>query len=648
MTLTLHPLFSEHAVLQHGVPLPVWGQASPGATVAVELAGARAETVADGDGHWQVVMPALRAGGPYALVAASGLIREERHDLLAGDVFLASGQSNMEWALGLCDGGDAAIADAGGDPQIRLFQMPLRTTTAPLDAEAVHWRLPDAASVQGFSGVAWWAGQRLRAHTNRPVGLIQSAWGGTPAEAWISPRTGVLLDDWRARWAGMDEILRQLAEPEPVRAARLATALASIAPDFQAWRATILAADGGEQAGLPTRGIAAGCEVPHPGFWPAPGLAAHDGVRWLSCEIELPPGCDQGDALLRIGSVDNEDTTWWDGHLVGSTGYLDGPDHWNRQRRYRLPASALAPGRHRLVVRVLNYGGRGGFGPDPDGCGVATVAGMIPLPTRWRMQDGAPIAGRPPAYPPEVTQAVAQHLPAALFRAMIAPLAPYPLAGIWWYQGESNADRAAAYGPLLRALIQDWRGWWQVRADGAALPFHIVQLTSFRAPPSGPGEPSTWSAIRAAQEAATALPATTLVAIHDLGDAADIHPRAKRPVGERLADAVLRLGGQHADERGPRVAGCTVSGGSLHVRWHARGALRTRDGGPVRLVEIAGDDGPWQWAEVRLAGQELIASHPSIARPRRIRIGWADNLMGFTLTDASGLPAWPAALEAGG
>ncbi|MFM2055443.1 MAG: hypothetical protein RL456_3480, partial [Pseudomonadota bacterium] len=503
MTLTLHPLFSEHAVLQHGRPLPVWGRASPGATVTVELAGARAETVADGDGQWRVLMPALPAGGPYALVADSGLAREERHDLLAGDVFLASGQSNMEWALGLCDGGDAAIADAGGDPQIRLFQMPLRTTTAPLDPEAVRWRLPDAASVQGFSGVAWWAGRRLRAHTARPVGLIQSAWGGTPAEAWLSPRTGVLLDDWRARWDGLGEILRQLSEPESVRAARLAAALASIAPDFRAWRAAILAADGGEHAGLPRQGVVAGRMVAHPGYWPAPDLPAHDGVRWLSCEVELPAGCDQGDALLRIGSVDNEDTVWWDGELVGSLGYLDGPDHWNRPRRYRLPARALSPGRHRLVVRVLNYGGRGGFGPDPDGCGLATVAGLVPLPTSWRMQDGAGLIGRPPPYPPEVTQAVAQHLPAALFGAMIAPLAPFPLAGIWWYQGESNADRAAAYGPLLRALIQDWRTWWEVPADGGALPFHVVQLTSFRAPPSAPGEDSTWAAIRAAQEAAT-------------------------------------------------------------------------------------------------------------------------------------------------
>ncbi|GDY11858.1 9-O-acetylesterase [Planctomycetota bacterium] len=645
--LSLHALFSDHAVLQRGTPIPVWGSAEPGSLVTVTCAGASTAGTADHAGKFLVRLPALPAGGPHTLSASTAHDTVTISNVLIGDVFLCSGQSNMEWSLDLSAGGAEAIAVAAEDPAIRILMVPKRPSLMPRTDLDAAWRVAAPASAKGCSGVAWFAAKRLRRERpDIPIGLINCAWGGTPAEAWTSGRSLALLPEI---WAGLRNIreLERLKQRDPAAAALQRDSLRrETSLRFDAWHDDLCAADGGEPAGLhrADADLSGWADFPVPGFWPNKLIGGHDGIVWFAIDFEVSAEDAGRDAVLHLGSVDNEDTTWINGEQVGRTDLMAGPFHWNLQRDYRVPGRLLRAGRNRLTVRVIDYGGRGGFGGGPQGVSFERAGALATLPAVWRFKVGAALQNQRPSWPSALNEAVDQNSPAALFNGMIAPLLPAALAGVWWYQGESNADRAAAYRRLFPAMIQDWRAWFQAGAagdDGGALPFFWVQLTSFKAAPDSAGQASTWAALRESQTATLILPATGQAVIYDCGDAHDIHPTDKRTPGERLALLTLREEGRTVIANGPRVVGSEEIPEGLRLRWAATGGLRSRDGQPLRLFAIAGSDHRWHWADAQIDGDSVILRHSAVSQPVAARFAWADNPMAANLTDASGLPAWP-------
>ncbi len=647
MPLSFHPLFRDHAVVQREAPLPVWGEGEPGTTVRVELAGGEAVGSVEADGRWLVRLPALPAGGPYGLLAESSTgERALSRDILIGDVFLCSGQSNMEWPLADTTEAAAAIASAADDG-LRLLTVPKRTALFPRRDLNAAWQVSTPGTAPAFSAVGWHAGRALRQRDPAiPVGLINASWGGTAIESWLSPEElQHFPESNQARQQIVD--LDRLRQQDPAAHQAMASSIwADFERNFLAWHQAILAADGGETAGFhqPDQALGAWRDHPMPAFWPNAVMGSHEGVAWFACDLDIPAACAGRDAILRLGSVDNEDTTWWNGQFVGGIDLRDGPDHWNLQRNHVVPGAAIRAGRNRIAVRVIDYGGRGGFGGGPQGMCLDFGTVQVALPATWRCRIGASLISQRPALPLVLNgpDALGPGCASSLFAGMIAPLIPASLAGILWYQGESNADRAEAYRALFAGLILDWRRWFRSESGAAPLPFVWAQLTAWRMPAERPGQRSTWAELREAQTRTLRLPATGQAVILDCGDAEDIHPRNKRVPGERLARHLSRL--VHGDPHpanGPVVSGWEILGLQVCVRFAVTGGLVTRDGRPVAGFWITGSNRIWKIAQARIEGDTVIVSNPEIGTPAAVRYAWADNPVDANLTDGTGIPACP-------
>jgi sialate O-acetylesterase len=638
---SFHPLFADHAVLQRDRSAPVWGCAPPGVAVTVRLARREAVARAGGDGRWCARLPPLPAGGPFTLEAvASDGSSAVSSDVCVGDVFLCSGQSNMEWPLQSAAQADLAEDDVG----LRILTVPRRPSIGERTDLGASWLRCTVASARVFSAVGYFGARMLRrAYPQVPIGMICAAWGGTRIEPWMGPTAVQAVPDLRQAWETATESDR-LSQADPAAHERLLRSIREpFALTFERWHDTLCAADGGEAAGFlhPDLAIGGWGEYPMPSYWPNPLVGNHDGVVWFACDVDVPADWAGREAILRLGEVDNEDTTWWNGVEVGATGMLDGPEHWCMQRNYPLQSWLLRPGRNRLVVRVIDYGGRGGFGGGPAGLCLESGERRLPLPATWHFRKGSKLVQPRLAYPAGWVGPADQNTPGALYGGMIAPLVPAALAGIWWYQGESNEGDPLRYRELLPLLVRDWRGRFGPPNAPDSLPFYWVQLTAWRQPTNDPGVPSTWALMREAQTLALKTPNTAQAVILDCGDAEDIHPPNKRDPGERLAALVMCSRGRPVPVAGPRFRGSDVTDDRIRLHFACSGALRTKDGREPGHVAICGTDRTWRWARTRIEGATVLAWHPEVATPVAARYAWADNPAAANLTDCTGLPAWP-------
>ncbi len=603
MALDLHPLFSPHAVLQRERPLPVYGRTTPGAEVEVELAGAQASSVAGADGSFTVTLPALSAGGPHELRVRAGGETRIVEDVLVGDVWLCSGQSNMQWELWQSAGADAELGRPE-DGELRLFYVPLVEQEAPRDSLDARWERSSAQALRRASGVGAFFARHLRAELGVPIGLVMAAWGGTRVAAWIPEA--------------------QLEAEDKIPGAR------QNAPHIEA--AYILHPDPGNEG--EARGYAAlefddssWGEMKLPTMWQDQG-EEYNGAVWFRRIFELPSELEGQDLSLDLGAIDDFDVTYVNGTRVGATDSST-PQAYATPRRYRVPQSALCKGKNVIAVRVFDEYGMGGFA-GPPGQMRLSADGKSPLPLSgawrwhaehrllpWRMIFGSSRTAGP-------------------YNGMIHPLRRSPLRGVLFYQGESDVNRAARYEQLFALMIETWR---EVFGD-QTLPFLFVQLANFTPRLPEPGD-SDWAELREAQRQALRLPHTAMAVTIDVGDAVDIHPTDKKTVGTRLALAALdQVYGQRQEYSGPVFRGATQSGGSLRVEFdHARG-LRARGGDPVRGFSIAGADGRFFWANAELDGSAAVVSSPHVREPVAVRYGWAANPE-VNLENDSGLPASP-------
>jgi sialate O-acetylesterase len=601
--LRLMRLFSDHMVVPVAATVQVRGHAEPGASVRVTTSwGAIATGDAQADGAFAVaVATPATPGGPHEFAVACGDQRVRVRDVLAGDVWLASGQSNMEMQLGKAgwsqgiDGHEATIA-AADLPQLRVFTVKKRASDVACDDVDGAWLVSSPAVAKDFSAVGFHFARAVQQARQRPFGLVVSAWGGTVAEAWTSPDGLQPVSEFHGALAG--------ASGGQGAAEKRRQAF---------WR-EVLAADGGAFA-----------PVAMPDQWSRGGLGGFDGAAEYARRIEVPAAWRGRDLVLELGPIDDMDVATWDGERIGG---LDRDGSWSTPRSYRIPGRLTQVGEHALAVRVVDTNGEGGFGGGAADLRLRRAddgGEPMPLVDGWQRRQLRAL-GELPAWPRDV----GPNQPAALWRGMIAPLQPFPFAGAIWYQGESNRGRAEQYARLFPALVRDWRAGF-----GDGLAFFFVQI----APYGYGGDTGQTAELREAQTAALALPGTGMVVTLDCGDAKDIHPTRKQAVGERLAAlALARTYGLDVPCEGPVCVDARRQGDRALLTFRGAGelALASHGGG----FELAGDDGVFRPGSARLVDGLVEVVAAGVSTPRAVRYAWAA-VPEWSLRSSHGLPAAP-------
>jgi sialate O-acetylesterase len=622
-------LIGNHMVIQRGKPVRLWGTADAGEPVQAALGDARASTESDPSGHWSLTLPALAAGGPHTLTI-QGANTLTFTDVLVGDVWVASGQSNMEWPLSLSQG--AAEAAAAGCPGLRLFTVIKATAGEPQADVGGEWSTCTSDTALAFSAVAFHFGQMLQGELGVPIGLIHASWGGTPAEAW-TPRAALLAD------ASLAPMVHEFDAVTRDPAAR-----ADAERKLAEWEAANFRQDSGndgERQGFASveSGAAGWSRMELPRFWEDAGLRI-DGAVWFRRIVEIPPGWAGRDLTLSLGAIDDFDVTYWNGTRVGSTG-KETPQYWSVPRQYTVPGRLVHAGANVMAVRAFDHYGNGGFGGSPAQMKVQPTGAGDPLNLsgswEYRIERGLEPVPADFSTRPQLSGADNPNSPTVLWNAMTAPLTPFPIAGAIWYQGESNAERAVQYRTLFPAMITAWRDAW----GDPEMPFLFVQLANFGPLAAEPGE-SDWAELREAQAMTLRLPKTAMAVTIDIGEADDIHPRNKKDVGRRLAlQALHTVYGRDVGASGPTFAAATREGTAMRVRFTGTGdGLITEDGALPRGFAVAGADGTWHWAEARIDGDTVVVSSPDVPEPVAVRYAWANNPPN-TLRNRAGLPAAP-------
>ena len=622
-SITLPPLFGDHMVLQRDIPIPIWGNGSPGAVVKVEFAGQTKSSEVQADGTWRVTLEPMPAGGPFDLIV-SGDNTIEISDILIGEVWLGSGQSNMEmplksnWARVLRCEEEIAAADY---PNIRLFQVEHAAADRPSRHITSNGWLPcSSATVTDFSAAMYFFGRELHNRLGIPVGLIQTTWSGTPIENWMSG--DALFNDPEFR-----EIVLNMTQENFT----LEQFQALYESKVDAWREALRRQVSG--LGADTRG------------WQVPEYDAEDwtpvelprereetgsGLRqmvWLRKEVELAEE-PTGDIILSLGPIHDFDITWFNGKEVGCTA--------GRRliRNYSVPEDLIRPGRNVITVLALNIGHRNGLYGEPRQLHLKTAAGeTLPLAGSWkcRVDPAEADAASLPAGPPSRA-----NRPTVIFNAQIAPLVPYGMRGMLWYQGEANADRAYQYRRLFTTLITDWRAQW---AQGD-FPFLFVQLANWQRRQTRPTD-DEWAELREAQQMALSLPNTGMAVAIDIGDADDIHPRNKQEVGRRLAlDALHKVYGIDVPCSGPIFRAMHIDSDQVRLSFDHAERLSTPEGEPLQGFAVAGEDREFHWADARIEGESVVVNSPNVPRPLAVRYAWAANPIG-NLYNGAALPTAP-------
>lgn len=621
-------LFTDNMVLQQNATTAIWGQARPGSTVTVTASWSRRaswRTTAGPDGRWRAEITTPKAGGPYTLTLSDGEPLVLRN-VLVGEVWLCSGQSNMEMRVAdRVTGCEAEMAEAEGYPEIRLLHIDNRSAIRPQEEAAIRyggWQVCSTEHVADFSATAYFFGKELHRRLKVPVGLIESCWGGTVAEAWTSAEA---LAEMEAFGVKLDR-LKQLPE-SPEQRQRL------FEREMEEWLGKMTEADPGFRQGQPlwadpSFDDGAWQRFAVPGFIQDQGLKNFSGFIWMRRNIEIPESWSGCELTLSLAAVDDNDCTYFNGTEVGHT------EGWMSPRTYTIPASLVRAGRATVAVRVMDTGGNGGIYGDASALRLSKSADeWIDLAGTWRGKVALRLSEAPEM---PVNTAREVNYPAFLYNAMIHPLVGYDIRGAIWYQGEANVDRAAQYADLLPLMIRDWRERW-----GKRFPFYIVQLANFMERQQG-AEESEWAELREAQQQTLRLENTGLAVAIDIGEAADIHPKNKPEVGRRLAlQALSGTYGKRVVCSGPVYEGHRIEGNAIRIRFsHADKGLCSADGGAVEGFYIAGADHRFHRAEAVIEKGTVVVSSPEVARPLAVRYAWANNPEA-NLRNGAGLPAGP-------
>ncbi|MBC6991166.1 sialate O-acetylesterase [Hymenobacter sp. BT491] len=633
-TVRLPKLVGDNMVLQRDAKLPIWGWADAGETVTVTFRG-KSYTAKPGgsEGKWTVMLPATPSGGPYDMTI-KGSNTLQIKNILIGDVWLASGQSNMEMPVKDQPGGYSAVRNADQEvaganfPQIHFLDVKNTVASKPQrDIESTGWQVCSPQTVAEFSAVAYFFGRDLYQRYHVPIGLISSTWGGTEVESWTSAEALKVLPDFRSRIAAMQQEKRDINQIQTDYINSLKAWQNSPAgkdhgrlPDSKSWADPDFNAQDWKTMNVP-------------GLWEQqPELSTFDGVVWFRKEVTLPAANAGKPLQLALGQIDDNDSTWFNGVLVGTT------SGYSEKRRYTVPATLVKEGRNVVAVRVVDNGGGGGLWGLTADFQLIAGAGSTPVPLAgaWQYKP----AYDPASVPKTPFPKGLPNNPTVLYNGMIAPLIPYALKGFIWYQGESNSDRAYQYRTLFPTMIKDWRTRWE-QGD---LPFLFVQLANYQHDQPQPAE-YEWAELREAQAMTLSLPKTGMATTIDIGSPDDIHPLNKQDVGKRLALAAQKVayGDTKIVASGPTFKSMQVQGKQVRLTFDNVGGgliLKDKSGDYLKGFAIAGADHKFVWAKGELQGNTLVLSSDQVPAPTAVRYDWSNNPFP-NLYNKEGLPAYP-------
>jgi sialate O-acetylesterase len=617
--LRLPSLISDGMVLQRDCDIKIWGWDLGGQKITIDFMDKLYETVTNDSGRWSVNVPNMPAGGPYAL-KVNGSSQITVHDVMVGEVWLCSGQSNMETTMGRVSPlYPQDIANAQNEniryfaaPQSYNFNKPLEEYTGG------RWQKPDPKTVLNFSAIAFFYARELNKLYNVPIGMINTAIGGTPIEAWISEEAiKAFPEHYKEAQRFKDKALIESIEK-------------ANGERYQTWSKELAQKDEGHKnPGMkwtsPDLDASGWTEMNIPGYWSDSPIGKVNGAVWFRKEIVLPASMAGKPAKLLMGTIVDSDSIFVNGHFVGTTGYMYPP------RRYDVPAGMLREGKNTLVVKVISNGGRGGFVPDKP---YELIAGSekIDLKGIWKCRVGASMKPMPGG------GITVKYKPVGLYNAMIAPLLNYRIKGVLWYQGESNANRAMEYRQLFPVLVKDWR----TNFGQGEFPFLYVQLPNFMESRPEPSE-SDWALMRESQLLAGSVPNTAMVVTIDVGEWNDIHPLNKLDVAKRLVLAARKTAyGEDIVYSGPVYQSMKIKKNKIILTFnHTGSGLVVRGNQPLKEFAIAGADKKFHWAEAKIKKNTVIVTAANVSAPVAVRYAWADNPAGANLMNKEELPASP-------
>lgn len=603
-------------VLQRDAAINIWGWASAGEKVKINFNKKNYAATASASGKWKIQLRPTKAGGPFTLTI-TGKNKIALKDVLTGDVFICSGQSNMVHQMRLHNIIYADEIAAANNSLIRQCWIPnITNLQGPQNnLPSVYWKAVNLVDINEFSAVAYFFAKKLYEKYQVPIGIINASWGGSPIEAWMSEES---LKPFPSYFNTVQKNKDSSYVNEINRKAAAARQL------------PIPADKGMEEKWYDTSYYPKGWRsIAIPGYWEDQGVSDVDGVVWYRREINIPASMTNQPVKVFLGRIVDADALYINGQLIGTTGYL------YPQRRYAVPQGVLKPGNNIFTIRVSNNTGKGGFVPDKP---YSVIAGKdtVDLTGYWQYKVGQVLDKRFAApLPPGIAF---QNQPTALFNAMLAPLIGYSIKGFVWYQGESNVTRFNEYTAMQNAMISDCRSKW----NQPSLPFLFSQLPGFMDYHYLPAE-SEWASFRQAQAASLAMPNTGMAVTIDLGEWNDIHPDRKKEVGERLALMAEKIAyGENIISEGPTFQSATIKENNIILSFNSTGSgLLTSDGEAPAEFAVAGTDKKFVWAKATIENDQVILLCENITAPIYVRYAWADNPVDPNLINKEGLPAAP-------
>jgi sialate O-acetylesterase len=614
----LPKLISDGMVLQRDIKIKIWGWSAPEEKIIIDFINKKYKVKANKQGEWKLQLPVLKPGGPYAMkIQASNSI--EINDILIGDVWLCSGQSNMAMTVGSVSDLYQNEITTAENKFIRNFEVPreYEFNVKRTDLSGGSWSAANPATVVQFSAAAYFFAKELYTKYQIPIGMIHSSYGGTPIHAWLSEEALKPFPESYKEIAG-------LKNPEFVKSIE--------SKDIELeknWNEYVLLND----EGTVSKGnwisnltnTQYWQEAKIPGMWTGTPLEKVNGVVWYKKEIEVSKKLASNESILKLGLMIGADSTYVNGKLVGNVN-----NQWSA-RKYQIPANTLVEGKNTITIRLVKKRGNGGF---VEGLQYSLFCKdeTIDLIGIWKYK----IAAQLDALPKTVNL---RWKPTSLHNSMIQPLKKYAIKGTLWYQGEGNAWQPKEYGQLLPALINNWRELF----NNPSMPFLFVQLPNWGEDKTNPSE-STWALLRETQSKTLSVPNTGMATTIDVGEWNDIHPHKKKEVGTRLALLAQNL--VYGDSKvvcyGPKYESMQIEKDKIVLNFLTFGSQMIFKGeGKHTNFAIAGENKKFVWAEAKIENGKIIVWSKEVPNPVAIRYAWADNPEGEKLYNSEGLPASP-------
>lgn len=610
-------LVGDHMVLQRDLQLPIWGWAEPGELVSILFRDQRLSTKADANGNWSITLAPTEAGGPFDMVI-SGKNTIRLKDIMVGDVWVCSGQSNMAWKLGSLKEQYPTEISNSTNQNIRQVEVERITSEVPLtEIKSSGWKTANPEMVLDFTAIGYFFAKQLNERYDIPIGLIYTTWGGTVAEAWISTDALIQFPEFK------EELEKRDSETGRI-------AMEKYEKDLQAWNESleksIKSSKKAEKEFVNLKFDEKGWDtMTLPNLWENAGLKDLDGIVWFRKTIEVPKKWAGKDIIISLGTIDDADSTLFNGKFIGSTA------QYNQPREYTVPGSLVKAGKNIIAVKVTDTGGGGGIYGQKENMAMKSGNEELPLHGDWKYKVAVNFSEKPkdPNNP---------NKPAVLYNGMIAPVIPFAIKGVIWYQGESNTGKPKQYETLFPALIQDWRNKW----GQGEFPFLFVQLANFMQPKDEPSQ-SNWAELRDAQLKTLSLPKTGMAVIIDIGEADDIHPKNKLDVGKRLALSARKIAyNEDIVHSGPIYDSMKKEENAIRIKFkHTGSGLEIKGGDRLQEFSIAGPDNKFYRASARIENDEVIVSSDKVQDPVAVRYAWADNPEQANLYNKEGLPASP-------